>query len=55
MFQDIMWQGEIAGVDVALGTFKANKAYPLNMLDKVLIVFLIVHFINFQHISYVNK
>ncbi|XP_073287973.1 intermediate cleaving peptidase 55, mitochondrial [Primulina huaijiensis] len=33
---DVMWQGEIAGVDVALGTFKADKAYPLSMLDKIL-------------------
>ncbi|XP_073153867.1 intermediate cleaving peptidase 55, mitochondrial-like isoform X1 [Henckelia pumila] len=33
---DIMWQGEIAGADVALGTFKADKAYPLSMLDKIL-------------------
>ncbi|XP_073045470.1 intermediate cleaving peptidase 55, mitochondrial isoform X3 [Primulina eburnea] len=34
---DVMWQGEIAGVDVALGTFKADKAYPLSMLDKALL------------------
>ncbi|KAL2469070.1 Metallopeptidase M24 family protein [Forsythia ovata] len=33
---DVIWQGEIAGVDAALGTFKADKAYPMNTLNKIL-------------------
>ncbi|KAL0335410.1 UNVERIFIED_CONTAM: Intermediate cleaving peptidase 55, mitochondrial [Sesamum radiatum] len=32
---DVIWQGEIAGVDAALGTFKADEAYPMSALDKV--------------------
>lgn len=34
--EDVIWQGEIAGVDAALGTFKADKAYPMNTLNKIL-------------------
>lgn len=30
-----MWQGEVAGVDAALSTFKADEAYPISALDKV--------------------
>ncbi|KAL2490373.1 Metallopeptidase M24 family protein [Abeliophyllum distichum] len=33
---DVIWQGEIAGVDAALGTFKADKAYPMKALNKIL-------------------
>lgn len=35
IFQDVIWQGEIAGVDAALGTFRANIAYPMSTLNKV--------------------
>ncbi|CAA0834649.1 Metallopeptidase M24 family protein [Striga hermonthica] len=33
---DVIWQGEIAGVDAALGTFKADEAYPISALNKIL-------------------
>ncbi|CAM8894634.1 unnamed protein product [Rhodiola kirilowii] len=33
---DVIWQGEIAGVDSAISTFKADKAYPLRKLREVL-------------------
>ncbi|KAL7119943.1 hypothetical protein ACP275_02G092800 [Erythranthe tilingii] len=33
---DIIWQGEVAGVDAALGTFEADEAYPISALDKIL-------------------
>lgn len=29
------WQGQIAGVDAALDTFKADKAYPMRKLREV--------------------
>ncbi|KAK6139398.1 hypothetical protein DH2020_026857 [Rehmannia glutinosa] len=34
---DVIWQGEIAGVDAALGTFKADEAYPISALNKALL------------------
>ncbi|XVF41749.1 hypothetical protein PTKIN_Ptkin01aG0305200 [Pterospermum kingtungense] len=34
--QDVVWQGRIAGVDAALEMFKAEKAYPMSKLDKIL-------------------
>ncbi|CAA2972654.1 intermediate cleaving peptidase 55, mitochondrial [Olea europaea var. sylvestris] len=34
--EDVIWQGEIAGVDAALGTFRANIAYPMSTLNKIL-------------------
>ncbi|KAL8527817.1 hypothetical protein ACS0TY_005587 [Phlomoides rotata] len=33
---DVIWQGEVAGVDAALSTFKADEAYPISALDKIL-------------------
>ncbi|KAL5700786.1 Xaa-Pro aminopeptidase [Ranunculus cassubicifolius] len=33
---DVTWQGRIAGVDAALETFKADNAYPLTKMHKVL-------------------
>ncbi|XP_027161815.1 intermediate cleaving peptidase 55, mitochondrial [Coffea eugenioides] len=33
---DVLWQGEIAGVDAALSTFMADEAYPIGMVDKIL-------------------
>ena len=33
--QDVIWQGEVAGVDAALETFKAEKAHPLSKLRDV--------------------
>ncbi|PIA60960.1 hypothetical protein AQUCO_00300466v1 [Aquilegia coerulea] len=33
---DVTWQGQIAGVDAALDTFKADKAFPINKLHKIL-------------------
>lgn len=34
--QDILWQGQIAGVDAALETFKADKALPMSKLYEVI-------------------
>ncbi|OVA16730.1 Peptidase M24 [Macleaya cordata] len=34
--QDVIWQGQIAGVDAALDTFKADKAFPMNRMREVL-------------------
>ncbi|KAL1826765.1 hypothetical protein ACET3Z_005177 [Daucus carota] len=34
--QDVTWQGEVAGVDAALDTFKAEKAYPMSKLNEIL-------------------
>ncbi|KAI5658490.1 hypothetical protein M9H77_27283 [Catharanthus roseus] len=33
---DVIWQGEIAGVDAAVSTFMAEEAYPISMLGKIL-------------------
>nr|GMD43801.1 probable Xaa-Pro aminopeptidase 3 [Ipomoea batatas] len=33
---DVLWQGEVAGVDAALQAFKADQAYPINRLHKIL-------------------
>ncbi|KAL3843552.1 hypothetical protein ACJIZ3_000955 [Penstemon smallii] len=33
---EVMWEGHIAGVDAAFDTFKADEAYPLSALDKIL-------------------
>ncbi|MBA0783326.1 hypothetical protein Gotri_001056, partial [Gossypium trilobum] len=33
---DVVWQGLIAGVDAALEMFKAEEAYPVSKLDKIL-------------------
>ncbi|KAL5582648.1 hypothetical protein UlMin_015090 [Ulmus minor] len=33
---DVIWQGQIAGVDAALQTFKADKAYPMRKLREIL-------------------
>ncbi|XP_061945398.1 intermediate cleaving peptidase 55, mitochondrial [Populus nigra] len=33
---DVIWQGEVAGVDAALETFKAEKAHPLSKLRDIL-------------------
>ncbi|GLT38536.1 hypothetical protein SLA2020_127800 [Shorea laevis] len=33
---DVTWQGQIAGVDAALETFKAEQAYPISKLDEIL-------------------
>ncbi|KAJ9681723.1 hypothetical protein PVL29_017888 [Vitis rotundifolia] len=33
---DVIWQGQIAGVDTALDTFKAEKAYPMSKLKEIL-------------------
>ncbi|KAI4301689.1 hypothetical protein L6164_034941 [Bauhinia variegata] len=33
---DVTWQGQIAGVDVALDTFKADNAYPIRKLHQIL-------------------
>uniref|UniRef100_A0A2P2LWI8 Putative Xaa-Pro aminopeptidase 3 n=1 Tax=Rhizophora mucronata TaxID=61149 RepID=A0A2P2LWI8_RHIMU len=33
---DILWQGQVAGVDAALETFKADKAYPISKMQDVL-------------------
>lgn len=34
-FQDVLWQGPVAGTDAALETFKAEKAYPISKLCEV--------------------
>ena len=34
-FKDVIWQGKIAGVDEAVETFKAEKAYPMHKLREV--------------------
>lgn len=34
--QDVVWQGYVAGVDVALKIFKADSAYPMSRLPKIL-------------------
>ncbi|OMO86291.1 hypothetical protein CCACVL1_09688 [Corchorus capsularis] len=34
--QDVVWQGQIAGVDAALEIFKAEKAYPMSKLNEIL-------------------
>jgi hypothetical protein len=31
----VIWQGQVAGVDAALNTFKADKAYPMRKLHEV--------------------
>ncbi|CAK8572540.1 unnamed protein product [Lathyrus sativus] len=33
---DVIWQGQIAGVDAALDTFKADKAYSMRKLREIL-------------------
>ncbi|XP_045793477.1 intermediate cleaving peptidase 55, mitochondrial isoform X1 [Trifolium pratense] len=33
---DVIWQGQVAGVDAALNTFKADKAYPMRKLHEIL-------------------
>ncbi|XP_047155531.1 intermediate cleaving peptidase 55, mitochondrial-like isoform X2 [Vigna umbellata] len=33
---DVIWQGQIAGVDAAVDTFKADKAYPMRKLHEIL-------------------
>ncbi|KAK6915686.1 Rhodanase, C-terminal [Dillenia turbinata] len=33
---DVVWQGQIAGVDAALNTFKADGAHPISKLHQVL-------------------
>ncbi|RAL52707.1 hypothetical protein DM860_007475 [Cuscuta australis] len=33
---DVIWHGEVAGVDAALQIFKADQAYPINRLEKIL-------------------
>lgn len=33
---DLIWQGQIAGVDAALDAFKAEKAYPISKLREIL-------------------
>ncbi|KAF9592693.1 hypothetical protein IFM89_016770 [Coptis chinensis] len=33
---DVIWQGQIAGVDAALDTFKADNAFPINKMHKIL-------------------
>ncbi|KAL1339629.1 hypothetical protein AAHE18_U052300 [Arachis hypogaea] len=33
---DVTWQGQIAGVEAALDTFKADKAYPMRKLREIL-------------------
>lgn len=35
-FDDVIWQGQIAGVDAALDTFKAEKAFPMSKIREVL-------------------
>lgn len=34
-YQDVLWNGKIAGVDEALEFFKADEAYPLRKLREV--------------------
>lgn len=34
-YQDVLWQGKIAGVDAALDFFKADEAYPMKKLREV--------------------
>ncbi|XP_058084274.1 intermediate cleaving peptidase 55, mitochondrial isoform X2 [Magnolia sinica] len=34
--QEVVWQGEIAGVDAALDTFKAEKAFPIRRIREIL-------------------
>lgn len=33
---DVIWQGQVAGVDAALDTFKADKAFPISKLCEIL-------------------
>ncbi|KAJ4719318.1 Metallopeptidase M24 family protein [Melia azedarach] len=33
---DVIWKGQTAGVDAALETFKADKAYPISKIHKIL-------------------
>ncbi|GAA0166129.1 metalloprotease [Lithospermum erythrorhizon] len=34
--RDVLWEGEVAGVDAAIDTFKADRAYPISKLEKIL-------------------
>ncbi|KAK3140012.1 hypothetical protein QOZ80_5AG0394090 [Eleusine coracana subsp. coracana] len=34
--EDIVWQGQTAGVEAAMDLFKADKAFPLSQLQKIL-------------------
>ncbi|KAG5525481.1 hypothetical protein RHGRI_031958 [Rhododendron griersonianum] len=34
--EDVLWQGQIAGVDAALQTFKAEQSYPMSKLRTIL-------------------
>jgi Xaa-Pro aminopeptidase len=34
-FQDVVWEGQTAGVEAAVDFFKADKAFPLSEMKKV--------------------
>ncbi|XP_051137191.1 intermediate cleaving peptidase 55, mitochondrial [Andrographis paniculata] len=56
---DVTWQGEIAGVDAALDTFKADEAYPISALEKILSRMigsssLLFHNVNTANPTYMN-
>lgn len=42
VYQDVTWQGHIAGVDAALDTFQADSAYSINQMHKVGFSFILV-------------
>ncbi|XXG53917.1 hypothetical protein AAC387_Pa03g1928 [Persea americana] len=35
-YGEVIWQGQIAGVEVALDTFKAEKAFPIHKMHEIL-------------------
>jgi hypothetical protein len=38
-FQDVLWEGQTAGVEAAVDFFKADKAFPLSEMKKVALRF----------------
>ncbi|KAH6819026.1 Metallopeptidase M24 family protein [Perilla frutescens var. frutescens] len=57
--QDVTWQGETAGVEAALSIFKADEAYPISALNKILsrmieCSFQLFHNVNTANSTYVN-
>lgn len=59
MPHDVIWEGETAGVDAAISTFKADEAYPISALNKILSrmresSFQLFHNVNTANSTYVN-
>lgn len=41
----MIWQGQVAGVEVALDTFKAEKAFPICRMHEVIVTTFVVFII----------